>query len=422
LADSFYSHLKQLLTSNLTFQLRVSPSKMSESTDTSEVLYNESATELFLAIEEMEWRDAFDIISSDPKQVRTWVNNSGTGNTTLNLSSWRRLPIHEACMRRAPAWLVSELLTKFPESSSLTTNLGEYPLHLAVDKACSPEVVNLIIVANWSAIVAQDHTGRTPIDIIDHTELLENDINQVIFESLKRCHKTYIEIGKVNREEKAALIWKQKAKTNAVSKIHQQEIKAEQAKQAQLEDEIKKLKRENNMVRELAEDNDHEVQKHILAKNRYLETIRDLKTKGAARQRELETERAQIKVLLFKLEQKEEEIHRKTIKIDVLSKDLKSIVVSNETEILESLIETEQSMRTMVSTQIALQKLLSSKSKGLKTLMKQRGIAVPDVHKSQSPEADQEEKSMHDEENAIHEAAASAAMMAAATAALHSKA
>jgi hypothetical protein len=68
---------------------------MSESTDdVSEVSYKDSVTELFLAIEEMEWRDAFDIIASDPKQIRTWVNNnSGAESTTFNY--WRRLPIHE---------------------------------------------------------------------------------------------------------------------------------------------------------------------------------------------------------------------------------------------------------------------------------------------------------------------------------------
>lgn len=64
--------------------------KMSENKKASEVSHSD-ATELFLAIEEMEWRDAFDIIRLDPNQARTWVNSSGSGTIT----SWRRLPIHE---------------------------------------------------------------------------------------------------------------------------------------------------------------------------------------------------------------------------------------------------------------------------------------------------------------------------------------
>ena len=324
-------------------------------------------------------------------------------------------------MRRAPAWLVSELLSNYPESACMTTSLGEYPLHLAVDKACAPEVVNLIIVANWKAIVAQDQVGRTPLDIIDRTELLQIEGNRIIFESLKRCHKTYMEIQKSAKEEKAILIRKQKATSNAVSKRHQEDVKAEQYKQAKLEEDIEDLKMEINDMRELTKAKDHQIQKHVLAKNRWMETIKELETKEAGQRRELETERAQIKVILFKIEQKEEEIQRKGTKIDVLSKDLRSIAVSNETDVMESLIETEQSMRTMVSNQIALQKLLSSKSRGLKTLLKQRGIAVPDVNTQASQQEPQEEKSMHGD-GVMHDDAASAAMMAAALLALQPKA
>jgi len=72
-----------------------SPSSSGASTKLLEVSYQVSATELFLAIEEMEWRDAYDIIESDPNQVQTWVRSTGTANTTFNWSEWRRLPIHE---------------------------------------------------------------------------------------------------------------------------------------------------------------------------------------------------------------------------------------------------------------------------------------------------------------------------------------
>ena len=74
---------------------------MSDSTDDnaiSEVSYKEGATDLFLAIEEMEWRDAFGIVGSDPKQVRTWINSSGADDVAI--ASWRRLPIHEVRMKR----------------------------------------------------------------------------------------------------------------------------------------------------------------------------------------------------------------------------------------------------------------------------------------------------------------------------------
>jgi hypothetical protein len=323
-------------------------------------------------------------------------------------------------MRQAPAWLVSELLSSFPESSSLTTNSLEYPLHLAVDKGCAPEVVNLIIVANWNAIVAQDHAGRTPLDIIDHEEMLENEGNQVIFESLKRCHKTYMEIQKAARDEKATFMRNQKAKSNVVSIRHKEKLTKEHAKQVKLEKEIEKLKTEINSVKELAQNKEREIQNHVVDRDEFLETIKGLEARDDDQQRQLKIEQDQVKVLLYKMKQKEGEIHRKNTKIDILSKDLQSIVVSNESDIIESLIETEESMRTMVSAQIALQKLLNSKSTGLKAVLEQRGIAVPAVQKRQIPEEQpREEIEMQDyDDNAMQEAAANAAMMAAAMAAL----
>jgi hypothetical protein len=66
-----------------------------EESDGPEVLYHEAATPLFIAIEEMDWREAFDIAEENPAQVQTWVRSHGTENTTFHWSVWRRLPIHE---------------------------------------------------------------------------------------------------------------------------------------------------------------------------------------------------------------------------------------------------------------------------------------------------------------------------------------
>lgn len=65
---------------------------MSDSENTTPEVSHEDATELFMTIEEMEWRDAFNILKLDPEQARIWVNNSGSVNA---ITSWRRLPIHE---------------------------------------------------------------------------------------------------------------------------------------------------------------------------------------------------------------------------------------------------------------------------------------------------------------------------------------
>jgi hypothetical protein len=68
--------------------------------DGPEAFYQEAATALFLAIEEMEWREAFDILQEDPIQARTWIRSKGSENTTFDWSVWRRLPIHEVRIQK----------------------------------------------------------------------------------------------------------------------------------------------------------------------------------------------------------------------------------------------------------------------------------------------------------------------------------
>lgn len=87
-----------------------------------EVLYHEAVTPLFTAIEEMAWREAFDIAEANPVQVQTWVRSTGTENTTFEWSVWRRLPIHEVSDTRLSFWfyrplgsIAAAFLTKFFE-------------------------------------------------------------------------------------------------------------------------------------------------------------------------------------------------------------------------------------------------------------------------------------------------------------------
>lgn len=338
---------------------------------------------------------------------------------TLSLVLTRRHVRLQACMRQAPAWLISELLSKFPESAYLATNLEELPLHLAVDKDCGPAVVNLIIVANWKAIIMQDRAGRTPLDIMAREELLKLDDYRVVYESLGRCHKTYMEIQKASQEAQAALKRKQKITFNAVSKRHQEELKAEHDKQARIREEVEDLKAQLDDMVEVNRAKDHHLKKHQQEKDTFFNTIRDLEEQVVGLQRALESEKSEVRNLLAKVDQKERELEDRDHQLDVLSNDLKNIVVSNETDVIEALIETEQSMRTMVSNQIALQKLLTSKSKNLTNLLKQRGIPMPrEEIQARTQQHGREEEEKKVEEDPAESDAASAAMMAAAMAAL----
>ena len=275
----------------------------------------------------------------------------------------------------------------------------------------------MIIVANWNAIVARDHVGRTALDIISNDEMLIFESNKVIFESLKRCHETYMAIHKSVRDEKSILIRKQQAQSHLLSVRHKEEMKKKEAQNVKLRGETEALRKEIESTAERTKHKDEQFEKHVLVHKECLMSIKELQEKGEQQQKELESAKAQIKELMRKLKQKEKEIKHKNLQIDDLSKDLQQVVASNETEILESLIETEQSMRKMVSAQIALQKLMTFKSEALKSVLMQRGIDIPNTQTI--AEEKEEEKSLGEHgDYCMDDEVVNAAMVAAASAAL----
>mmetsp|Transcript_14209 Transcript_14209/g.34261 ORF Transcript_14209/g.34261 Transcript_14209/m.34261 type:complete len:404 (+) Transcript_14209:294-1505(+) len=389
--------------------------------------YHGGCTDLFRAIEEMEWKEAQNIARKSPNQVKTWIRSVGTENTTFDWSKFKRLPIHEACMRQAPAWFISELLSKYPESVSMTTNLEELPLHLAVDKDCGLDVVNMILASNVSAIVAQDQTGRTPIDIMDSPEMMKLDEYRAIYDSLERCLKMYIAIQKKSQDEQTLIKHKHKAVLSAVSKRHQEELRTGQDKQAKQQVEMDELKNRMEEMIETDKAKDRLVKQALEEKDRSSEQIRDLEAQLLDLKQSLESEQDQVRVLQSKLERKERDIAEKNYQVNLLSNDLKNIVVSNETDVMEALIETESSMRKMVSNQIALQKLLVIKAKGLNEILIDRNIQMPEeeiqartlvMDESRQGTLSDDENSHADKLDTDEAEAASAAMMEAAMAAL----
>ena len=130
--------------------------------------------------------------------------------------------------------MVSALLSSFPESASRSTQFGELPLHLAVECGAAPEVVNLLIVANWEGIVECDQSGRTPVDILSSSDLLAQEDHRVVHESLTRCYAAYTSFQKAALEEQSAIKKKHKATFSAVKRRHEEELKREHEKQDEI--------------------------------------------------------------------------------------------------------------------------------------------------------------------------------------------
>lgn len=171
---------------------------------------DEGATSLFLAVEARKWRDALEILENDTlSQAATWIYTE----------NWRRLPLHEACRRQAPTWIVAALIAAYPAAVAARTQFGELPLHLAVGCSATPEVVNLLLVSHWQGIGAVDQFGRKPCEILEESEIRDVMEHKTVLESLERSQESW---NAIEKEHQSVL--------EVLQKQHQEEMKLFQAR------------------------------------------------------------------------------------------------------------------------------------------------------------------------------------------------
>jgi hypothetical protein len=202
-------------------------------------LYNQGATPLFLLIEESNWHKALSYITRDA--CETWVQSTGTMATTFQWSLWRRLPLHEACRRQAPAWFISQLVRAYPGAAAQPTQFGELPLHLAVECGAPPEVVNLLLVAHWPGIASKDQSGRTPLEILKDVELLNAEDARVVLESLERSHDTWMDLQQQMTYEKQDLEAAHRSTLKQVVAQHEADMAEEFQQHADLIEQVQHL-------------------------------------------------------------------------------------------------------------------------------------------------------------------------------------
>jgi predicted nucleic acid-binding Zn-ribbon protein len=283
----------------------------------------------------------------------------------------------QACRRQAPAWLVSALLSVYPEAANCTTQFGELPLHVAVGSGAAPEVVNLIVLANWEGIVARDKSGRTPIEIWDECELLVDEDHRVVFECLTRCHNTYTRMqdewqtkfNNLKKEHEAAL--------RALNMRHDDAMHKEAKKKAELESELNKLNQSVEMLtNENAEQNER-ITSFSKVEHSWRERV-DYLTKSVERlQSEKAEEQENVEALHQLIEDKDDQIKSLSSKVRKLTKDMQH-VMSWYDQTDSELSRTQESLQRMVDNYVEVHEKLSHERDTLKSILVKRGIeALP---------------------------------------------
>jgi hypothetical protein len=134
--------------------------------------YDTSPTDLYQAIEAMQWDFVLGMFSDNVsevaaesvnKQCATWVVRKES-NGKLR---WRLLPLHAACIFQAPSMVILLLLQEFPHSAAAKDDQGMLPLHLAFrQQPMNFTVLEELMTAYPGGVTVKDRRGRTPLQAV----------------------------------------------------------------------------------------------------------------------------------------------------------------------------------------------------------------------------------------------------------------
>ena len=116
---------------------------------------------LFKLLKELQWKVAVSRIAQYQGESSRWVKNYDDKNFKM---LWRRLPIHEACIRQPTAEVIAALLDSYPPGAKAKDNQGRTPLHYAVIHGAHIDVIHLLLHASYDVILAQDFFFKIPKD------------------------------------------------------------------------------------------------------------------------------------------------------------------------------------------------------------------------------------------------------------------
>jgi len=117
--------------------------------------------DLFTLLEDLQWKKAEFTLKQSPTDAKQW-----TTKTEKNRSTWRRLPIHQACILQPTPAIISALLDCCPASAKEKDNYQRTPLHCAIIHNADIDVIFLILDAYYDAKHEKDFFGKTPRDYL----------------------------------------------------------------------------------------------------------------------------------------------------------------------------------------------------------------------------------------------------------------
>eukprot|EP00957_Ditylum_brightwellii_P204133 15337871-Ditylum_brightwellii.AAC.1 len=118
-------------------------------------------TELFSLIKLEKWSDVVARTATYPDEASTWVIEKNHDED----SSWKLLPLHQACELDPTVEAVKALVEVYPDAVSEKDSEGDLPLHLACRERAHKDVIDTLLLADPDTAKVPDDEGRLSLHL-----------------------------------------------------------------------------------------------------------------------------------------------------------------------------------------------------------------------------------------------------------------
>jgi hypothetical protein len=260
-----------------------------------------------------------------------------------------------------------------------------------VECGATPEVVHVLLVAYWPAVVARDNSGRTPLDILQDSELLSSasgesddaarfsDISEskIIYQSLMKSQATYLQMQQRHEQQKSDLEQAHDEHVRELKQDHDQQLQQERGRHRTLEEKIEKLKSQNMALQHEVAKKDSKVLAFKNLEHIYQDRVDEQKSTVEALRMQLEHKDTAIEKLQQALQDKEAQILQEREHAAGLSHDVWHMTRLHDTQLQDVLQQAEHALQNLVHAQLAVHGQWLGQHRALHSILQQRGIPEP---------------------------------------------
>ncbi len=319
---------------------------------------NMQADSIFKLLENLEWKEVISRLKgmtseSQSNETYAWVSKNDKRGMKL---LFRRLPIHEACVRKAPPEVVIQLLAANPCCAGAKDNNGRTSLHHAFIHEVEMDVIYLLFNANRDAVEIADFWGKTPRE---YAMLSKSPFKKEIMQMFNLTEPqltTTIDTIKSSLEKKSSLVKNMKTIAQIKTQPNATELYLEEElEQARVESDIAYVQRDAALLaQEKLSNKVKELELQLLQKNEMLQEMEDMSRRNTS-----------LNALLTKYESKNAELEKsialqtKTIEdmkdqSDSIQNKIETEMKEKETELNKTILEYKNSHEKMKNTIILL--------------------------------------------------------------------